>query len=93
MNRSVSGSVNFNAVMNHHSYGKSPLDEKVMEIELDMPEVVVAQKKEEHNERNKVLSDSDLDILLEANTLETTKKQTKWASTQFKGIDIFLVLN
>ena len=36
-------------------------------------------------ERNEKLSDADLDKLADANTMETTKCMTKWATKQFKG--------
>ena len=61
---------------------KSTDEQQDTEQRMQVQEIEIDSDEEKPKSRNKVLSENDLQ---DANTLEATKRQTKWAITQFKG--------
>ena len=78
--------INTEAIMKDHTYGKKCTDDlQDTEQRIEVQEIQIDSNEEKPKSRNKVLSENDLADLQDANTLEATKRQTKWAVTQFKG--------
>ena len=78
--------INTEAIMKDHTYGKKCTDDlQDTEQRIEVQEIQIDSNEKKPKSRNKVLSENDLADLQDANTLEATKRQTKWAVTQFKG--------